>query len=731
MALANGAHELEGRKKVRVRLRPNLSFVAQQEAGETCYILHDPVSLKNFRVTPKQRFVVEQMDGTQTLNAIRKSYEQRFRPDRLSLEELESFAAQLLEGGLAQNESPHAGRLLFARAEKQRHRVRRDRLLNFLYIRVPLFNPERLLSGLLTWLGFLFTPAFAVAGVVLLLTALGLLASHWADFIARLPAARELLSLQSIVYVWIALGLVKIVHELGHGLTCKALGGKVPEMGVLLLFFFPCLYCDVSDCWRIPSKWKRIAISAAGIYVELLIAAMATFGWWLSDPGSVLHNLFLALMVVCSVNTVLVNANPLMRFDGYYILSDWLGVPNLAEQSSRVVRTACLRWLGVQTPSDATAPRRRVVLAGYALVSYVYRWVAAGSCFYLLYTTLQPYKLGALGYVVAIAGIAIMCALPLQRLLATIHRQGRLPEMKPARVMLAGGVLVVLALGVWLVPLPQNVCGTALVQIEPDELQRLVVPQAGGFLKELPVHDGQRVREGQVIAVLDNPPLALKQRVNEADQALRLQQKSAYLAELTDAGAPDPLTAAGLQQVEAELQALLREQAILREQLERLTLRAPLDGVVTGLGTPEAKGKWLEPGSDFCHVANDGALRATLLIGPADHELIAPASRAWLHVHGSGLRSTAGLVHEIAQVEAKSIPAPLSSRAGGDIATRQDAASGNDQPYQPHYLVAVRLPRADRSTHPGALGRVRIEAAPQTLGWHFARWLGTTFNWGL
>lgn len=117
---------------------------------------------------------------------------------------------------------------------------------------------------------------------------------------------------------------MKIIHEFGHGLACKTFGGEVHEMGLLFLVFSPCMYCNVSDAWTLPSKWQRIVISAAGIYVELLIASIATFIWWRTDHGTFINNMCMSLMVVCSVSTFVFNANPLMRFDGYYVLADWL-----------------------------------------------------------------------------------------------------------------------------------------------------------------------------------------------------------------------------------------------------------------------------------------------------------------------------------------------------------------------------------------------------------------------
>src|SRR5262249_47642366 len=159
-----------------------------------------------------------------------------------------------------------------------------------------------------------------------------------------------------------------------------------------------------------------------------------------------------------------------------------------------------------------------------------------------------------------------------------------------------------------------------------------------------------------------------------------------------------------------ELKALAQEHAVLREQLDRLVLRAPCDGTVLGLVPAEDRGKWLEHGAELCRVGNDRVLRAGLLVEPADHEVGVPGGRASIRVHGCGARHWPGVVTEIAQVDAGSIPPALSRRAGGDVATKQDPVSRAEKPYHPHYLSAVRFQRVDATVHPGALGRVKIEA---------------------
>ena len=555
-------HDLEARKKVRVRLRPNLIVTAQHQAGQTWHVVKDPVSLGYFRLDDRQRYLVGLMDGSRTLDDIQRLFEDRFRPDRLTLEELEHFTAQLLNSGLAQNESPQAGRLLFERSEKQRRAVRQAAFLNFLNIKIPLFDPDALLTRLLPRVGFLFTFGFLLVACGIVLAALGLLVTHWDEFLARLPSYREFFSWQTILWLWLALGLVKIVHELGHGLCCKAHGGEVHEMGFQLLIYFPALYCDVSDSWMLPRKWQRIAISLAGIYVELLVAAVATFTWWATDPASVLHHLCLGLMIVCGVNTVVFNANPLMRFDGYHALSDWLEVPNLSSQATRIVQAGAMRWLGMNTADDglpASTPRGFLTL--YAIASYIYRWIVLAGTFWLLHGFLEPRRLGAVWFALILASLGVMVGWPAFRLVRAIHRQGRLPDMKPVRLWISAGIVAAAVAVIALVPFPVKVQGIALLQVEPEHVQRVAVGEVGGFLQELLVRDGQRVHAGDVVAVLTNPELEIRIRVNEADQALRVQQQSALVAQSADTAPTESRLAGGLQQTEFELMTLRRQES--------------------------------------------------------------------------------------------------------------------------------------------------------------------------
>ncbi len=235
-----------------------------------------------------------------------------------------------------------------------------------------------------------------------MLAAITLVVSQWDLFYGKLPEFQSFFNWWTIFSFWISLAIVKIIHEFGHGLTAKHYGGEVHEMGMLFLVLTPALYCDVTDSWLLPNKWHRIWISAAGIYVELFLASIATFVWFYSEPG-LLNSLSMATMFICSINTVLFNANPLLRYDGYYVMADWLEIPNLRIKSTQFFAYLIQeKVLGLEIPVQSYLPKsRRYLFVTYAIASYLYRWVVTFSIIYFLSQVLKPYKLQMISYMLA------------------------------------------------------------------------------------------------------------------------------------------------------------------------------------------------------------------------------------------------------------------------------------------------------------------------------------------
>src|SRR5712691_11274245 len=207
------ASEVERRKKVRIRIRRDLAIAPQKYEGRTYYVVKDPVSLRYHRFKEQEHFLIDYMDGTHTLDEAQKEFEKRFRPDRLTLEDLEGFAQQLLSAGLGENESPQAGKQLYDRRKKRRRSEFMQAITNILYIKIPVFDPDKLLRKMLQYTRWIFTTWFMLLSVGVMLTALSLVLTHFETFREKLPEYQEFFSFKNVVYLWFALGAVKIIHE--------------------------------------------------------------------------------------------------------------------------------------------------------------------------------------------------------------------------------------------------------------------------------------------------------------------------------------------------------------------------------------------------------------------------------------------------------------------------------------------------------------------------------------
>jgi putative peptide zinc metalloprotease protein len=737
------AGDVERRKLVRIRMRRDLVIAPQKYEGRTYYVVKDPVSLRYYRFKEQEHFLINLMDGTETLDDAQKAYEKRFRPERLTLEDLEGFAQQLLTAGLAQNESPLAGKQLFDRRKKRRRSEWMQTLTNILYIKIPIYDPDKLLSKMLPKLRWIFTTTFLAASVVVMLAAIILVATHFEAFREKLPSYHEFFSFKTVVYLWAALGIVKVIHEFGHGLSCKAFGGEVHEMGALFLVFSPCLYCNVSDAWTLPSKWKRIIISAAGIYVELIIAAIATFVWWNTPAQPFINNLSLSLMVVCSVSTVVFNANPLMRYDGYYVLADWLEIPNLRDRSNRFLQRLVMEHcLGIEVqPEQYMALWRRILFVVYAVVSYIYRWVITFSILYFMSMFLKPYKLGVVSGMLAFGAGASLVGWPLYRLGKNLHKRGRLPDMNSVRVTLSAMALAAVILFILLVPLPvSRVRAIGLVQVDPEHIHKAVV-NVPGVLEHLRVRDGQEVQQGQLLAEFRN--LDWENQLEEARTQRDINQRQAdvFSTLLYTYTSMDPDKKTQLISSLGSAVGQMRSNAgmanMLENQLKQLELKAPQSGVVMGGPRIDEVGKYYEKGTPFCSVGDPHKLRVLMPVSPADYRLLKKDFgdtgdlSVTIRVQGRETLTWQGKITQMPESEAKEIPVQLTNKAGGNIAVKPSSKPDSYVPQSQQYLIGIEILKPDDAICPGTLARAKVHCHWHTTAWWIWRAFSSAFDLGM
>ncbi len=461
-----------------MRMRPDLTATQQRYQGRLYWVVKEPVGLHYFRFQEEEYGILKMLDGHSSLDDMKERFEQQFPPQKITVEELGQFVGMLHRSGLVITDAPGQGVQLKKRRDERKRQELLSALSNILAIRFKGIDPDRLLTWLYPKMSWMYGRLAVTCCTLLGLAALMLVLVNFDTFQTKLPTFHQFFTAGNWIYLGVTLGVTKVIHEFGHGLTCKHFGGECHEMGVMFLVLTPCLYCNVSDSWMLPNKWHRAWIGAAGMYIELVIASICTFVWWFSEPG-MLNQLCLSTMFVCSVSTVMFNANPLLRYDGYYILSDLIEIPNLRQKATTILNSKLAWWcLGLEEPDDPFLPQRnQVFFAIYSVAAAIYRWVVLFSIFWFLYQVFEPYGLKVVSQMIATASIAGLIIQPLWKLGKFFYVPGRLDQVKRTHVRISlavvGGVLAF----VCTIPLPHHVF--CLLEIKPRDAEMVYVDVPG------------------------------------------------------------------------------------------------------------------------------------------------------------------------------------------------------------------------------------------------------------
>ncbi len=547
-----------------------------------------------------------------------------------------------------------------------------------------------------------------------------LLATQFSVFQSRLPAFNQFFGWPNLIFLWVTLAGAKIIHEFGHGLSCKYFGGECHEMGVMLLVGSPCLYCDVSDSWMLKNKWPRILIGAAGMIVEVVLSALAIFVWWLTSPG-LLHYLCLNLFFVTAISTVIFNANPLMRLDGYYMLMDFLEIPNLRQKADKLLRDGLARLcLGIEQRPDPFMPQSgRHWFMLFAVASTIYGWVVLFGILTFLYTVLNPQGLQSVGQTLAAVSLMSIGS----GWILNGYRIMSAPRQKPInRWRLGISLAAVLAVVVCLGTIPIPLIRSAAFVIEPRDV-RHIFTKVSGELVALHVQPGDRVVTGQLLATLHDPKLDDRRR--ELIVQRELQLKAIQLAKARDDPSSRVLAEEGLQTAERQLDELA-------EQLRNLSVTAPVSGTIIApprqpspkleqmrarlsgwTGTPldsKNAGSFLEERTHLLSIAPTDAMQAVLYLDQADRHDISVGLNIGLkfdHLPGRVFRGT---ISQIASAHSDFAPENLSVKYGGQLSTVTDR-EGREHLDEAAYQATVLLDQSPELLKPNLRGNTRFIAA--------------------
>jgi putative peptide zinc metalloprotease protein len=726
-----------------LRLRPDLQATPVEMGGVTSWIVKDPLALEHFQFSAEEHAMMDWLRRPTSIAQLQRLFEREFAPQTIAPEAVWDFLRRLHEAGLLIGDAPGQGTELLARMRRERAQRWAMAWTSLLAMRFRGVDPDRFLTAVHRHFGWLFSKAAAIGAVALLAAALWLVVGHFDEFSRRLPSLAALADARNLPWLLLAIGGVKVLHELGHALACKHFGGEVRELGVLLLVFVPSLYCDVSDAWRLPNKWRRITVSAAGIMVELALAALATIVWWYAQPG-IVQLVAMNVMIVGSVNTLLVNGNPLMRYDGYHILSDLAEAPNLWQRSRDVLRRMVSNWLGssraVPHSDDPLIPQgHRPWLVVYALASKAYLVLVLVAIVWGLLQALYPYHLQNLAYAVGLTVVASALVGPARQALEVARNPLRRRELRTGRVALIATLGLAALVGVLSLPVTYHV--RAPLVLMPEDAARVYATIEGRLHGAM--RAGTRVHRGQMVAQLENTQTVFELARLEGEQRLR-QMRVEHLERLrgVDREANDELPTA-----RAALDDIERRLAEQSHEAKRLALVAPKEGFIIPAPRQNGAADWraglrlatwsgslldslnegahVEPGTLVCLVGDPARLEAVLLVDDTDIKRIEPGQPTELRIEQLPGRVIGGQVVDVARHHARDTASDPAAR--GELA---ELFAGLVAPGKtvPLYQVRVRFDSPETALIIGGRGEAKIVAERITLARRILRYFAHTFR---
>jgi putative peptide zinc metalloprotease protein len=734
-------------------MRPDLTAHQQRYQGRLYWVLKDPIGLNYFRFQEEEFALLKMLDGLASLDDLKRGFEDLFAPQQISVEEIGQFVGMLHRSNLVIADMPGQGQQLLKRRGERKRQEWLATLSNVLAIRFKGIDPERILSWLYPKVSWFFTRTALVICVLLALSALTLVLVQFDTFWSKLPSFHQFFAKGNWLWLALAVAITKVCHEFGHGLSCKHFGGECHELGFMMLVLTPCLYCNVSDSWMLPNKWHRASIGAAGMYVELVIASIATYVWWFSEPGFV-NEMALNTMFVCSVSTVIFNANPLLRYDGYYILSDLTEIPNLRQKATTILSRKLGTWcLGMEEPDDPFLPKRnQVFFALYSVASAAYSWFITFSILMFLQKVFEPYRLEVIGQIIGLAAIGGLVVRPLWKLGHFFWVPGRLEQVKKERFRISLAVIGTVILAVLFLPLPYRIMCT--LDVEARDARTVYVEQPGSVV-EVRVHAGQQVKKGDLLARLENTDLELK----VSDLKLQAAQLESQLSGLQRERFSDPQAGSDIPHIQESLDAIKDELAKKQRDLDHLELHAPIDGFVippipvpepqsddkerlpTWWGTPLEKrnvGAFLKLNVPFCQIGDPQKMQAALVIDQSDVDMVAarngeePGSKVVVKLDELPGDTFTSEITEISKLDLKFSPRELSHKSGGDLQTKTDPTTGAERPLTPSYQAVAPLDDDNQLLVVGLRGRAKVSATRWvSLGGRVWRWFGQTFHFKL
>ena len=682
----------------RVALHPGVKIRRQNFRGERWYVIEHPYSNEFFRIRPAAYAFVARLTHDRTVEEAWKECLARHPDDAPGQAAVIQLLSQLYFANLLQYQAASDAAQLFERYKQRRQREFRMRLRNVMFMRIPLLDPDRFLVQTLPFIGKLISPLGALLWLAVVGWGLKVAADHFS--ILR-QQSEGVLAPENLPLLYLGMVLVKTLHEFGHAFFCRKFGGQVHVMGIMLMIFTPVPYVDATASWGFRSRWKRLLVGAAGMIVELFVAALAMFVWAKTAPG-VVHSLAYNIMFVASVSTIVFNINPLLRFDGYYMLSDLLDMPNLAQRAGQQLKYFAERYLfGVKTaerPTEKTMEAFWLIVFGIA--SGIYRVIVFGGILLLLAD-----RFLIIGIIMAVVCAIAWVLVPLSAFLKYLASSPKLDRQRfratTVTIALAAVILVLFNV----IPFPSHFRAPGVLQARE---RTQIANKTAGYVTELLAKPGASVEPGQPLMRLRNPELEIERHSLQARET-ELQARLLH-ARKDDIASLKPLMSL-LQSVTNRINKLNADEA-------ELTIRALHSGVWVAPGIEDFLGKWLVRGSSLGLLVNPASFEfsATVLQADVDALFARKIPGAEIRLYGQVGDVIAIKKWKVLSGGRQVLPSPaLGWASGGEVPVSMKDNESN-KATEPFFEVQAEIPNNAAATllH-GRTGKIRFDLEPEPL----------------
>lgn len=663
---------------LRVALRPDCPVRRQSFRGRPWMVVSDPLSNRHFRVRPEAWAFLARLERTRTVDEIWREMIEAEPDAAPGQREVIQVLTQLHGANLLLADAAPETWSMVERRERERKQAARQQWMNFLFLRIPLFDPDAILNALrplgrvlISWFGLVLWLVVGFFGAKAIV-------DHWGLF---RESTQGMLAVDNLLWLYLVWAVVKVIHEFGHGMMTKRFGGEVRSCGIMLLVFTPVPFVDASAAWAFRAKWQRLLVGAGGMIFELFIAAIAAMVWASVRGEGVVGQVAYNIVFLASVSTLLFNANPLLRFDGYYLLADALGVPNLQRQASAQWR----RWferIGLGLPGPSPVARTRHGAAGlgfFGAACAVYRVLVL-----LIIAMFIAGQLFEVGFVFALCGLTLWLGAPVVKFLRYLWSDAKLTRVRRRAQAWAIGLPVVLVGFLAFVPMPQAVRAPGVVT---GERSQEVHTGVEGHIVEVVAESGTTVAAGELLVVLANPDLLeLRRELTALEREVRARRAAAW--------SRLPAVLGPLDQRLASITAQLAE---VEAQLAELEVRAPQAGVwsapmlETRLGVRMPRGVLL----GWLRTEEDLVFEAVVLQRDVDRFNRSERRLMEVRLRGTAARKHVAGAGELRPAESRLLPSPaLGWSAGGSVPTDPEDPEGR-RALEPFFRIEVPLPEGE------------------------------------